>query len=413
MRFRIALLGFMVCMAGPVSAGEVEVLHWWTSGGESKSVAVLKQLMEDQGHTWKDLSVAGGGGDSAMTVLKSRVFAGNPPVAAQMKAPLIKEWAYEGVLTNLDAIAARGRWDALLPTVIRDAMKYEGHYVAVPVNIHRVNWMWVNPKVFEKAGAKIPTTWAEFEVAAKAIEKAGFIAVAHGGKPWQEATVFESVVLGIGGADFYREAFVALKPEALKSATMARAFDMLKTIKRYTDKDAPGRDWNLATAMIISGRAGMQFMGDWAKGEFLNANQKPGVDFLCFPVPETQGMFIYNVDSFAMFEQTKREIQFAQNDLAKTIMEPEFQEVFSLNKGSIPVRLNMPMDKFDQYAVASLKDFSTSTENRTLVPSMAHDMATSPSTKGAIYDVVTLFYNSEMSSAEACKRLVLEVRASL
>ncbi|MEH6579759.1 MAG: sugar ABC transporter substrate-binding protein, partial [Amphritea sp.] len=66
-------------------AGNVEVLHYWTSGGEAKSAAVLKQLVEQQGHQWQDFAVAGGGGESAMTVLKSRAVSGNPPSAAQIK----------------------------------------------------------------------------------------------------------------------------------------------------------------------------------------------------------------------------------------------------------------------------------------------------------------------------------------
>jgi hypothetical protein len=60
-------------------AGEVEVLHYWTSGGEAKSAAELRKIMQSKGHTWKDFAVAGGGGDNAMTVLKSRVVSGNPP----------------------------------------------------------------------------------------------------------------------------------------------------------------------------------------------------------------------------------------------------------------------------------------------------------------------------------------------
>ncbi len=412
MKIRIALLSAFLWLCSGLSAGEVEVLHWWTSGGESKSVEVLKNLMEEQGHTWKDFSVAGGGGESAMTVLKSRVFSGNPPVAAQIKGPSIQEWAEEGVLTNLDQVAARGQWDSLLPEVIKHAMKYEGHYVGVPVNVHRVNWMWVNPAVFKKAGAEVPTTWEEFAVAAEKIKKAGFIPVAHGGKPWQEATIFESIVLGIGGPDFYRKAFVDLDQATLKSATMDRAFTILKMIKGYTDKDAPGRDWNLATSMVINGKAAMQFMGDWAKAEFTNAGKTPGQDYLCLPIPETQGKFIYNVDSFVMFKQTRKEVQAAQNDLAKIIMEPKFQEVFSLNKGSIPARLNMDMGGFDIYGVASMNDFLAGSQANTLVPSMAHGMSTTPAARGAVCDVVTNFYNSEMSAKDASTSLAQEIQAA-
>ncbi|WP_308873475.1 hypothetical protein [Thiothrix subterranea] len=83
----IALLSLS---ASAVFAGEVEVLHFWTSGGEAKSAAELKKMLEAKGHTWKDFAVAGGGGENAMTVLKSRVVSGNPPSAAQIKGPLFK-----------------------------------------------------------------------------------------------------------------------------------------------------------------------------------------------------------------------------------------------------------------------------------------------------------------------------------
>ncbi len=406
---RATLLALIPCAAltapAPASAGEVEVLHWWTSGGEAASVAELKRLLEVKGDTWKDFAVAGGGGEAAMTVLKSRVVSGDPPTAAQIKGPTIQEWGEEGVLANLDPVAAEGQWNELLPPVVAEVMKYDGHYVAAPVNVHRVNWLWANPEVFAKAGAQVPSTWDEFFTAAEKLKAAGFIPVAHGGQPWQDATLFESIVLGTGGADFYTAALVDLKPEALNSPQMVKAFEVLRRVQGYVDKGAPGRDWNLATAMVINGKAGMQFMGDWAKGEFTAAGKTPGKDFLCVPAPGTRGMFTFNIDSFAMFELDDPEAQKAQFDLAATIMEPEFQEVFNLNKGSIPVRLGMPMDKFDDCAKDSMAEFVASAKAGTLVPSMAHGMAVRSAVQGAIFDLVTQFFNSAMSPEDAARKL--------
>lgn len=375
-------------------AGEVEVLHWWTSGGEARSVAELKKILESKGDKWKDFAVAGGGGETAMTVLKSRVVSGQPPTAAQVKGPGIQEWAREGVLANLDDVAKAGTWDALLPPVVSSVMKYQQHYVAVPVNVHRVNWMWANPEVFKKAGAKIPSTWEEFAVAADKIQKAGFIPVAHGGQPWQDSTVFESVALGVGGADWYRKAFVDLDPKALNSPTMEKSFATLRTIQKYIDKDAANRDWNLATAMVINGKAAMQFMGDWAKGEFTAANKVPGKDYICMPAPGTKGAFTFNIDSFIMFQQKDPSAKTAQAHLAAAIMEPQFQEIFNLNKGSIPVRMGMDLSKFDQCAKDSAAEFASAAKSNKLVPSWAHEMAMPPANKGAMFDVVTSFMNT-------------------
>ena len=77
-----------------------------------------------------------------MTVLKSRVVSGNAPAAAQIKGPALQEWAAEGVLANIDDVAKAEKWDSLLPPVVANVMKYKGNYIAAPVNVHRVNWLW-------------------------------------------------------------------------------------------------------------------------------------------------------------------------------------------------------------------------------------------------------------------------------
>lgn len=402
-----ALIACGVLSATAATAGEVEVLHWWTSGGEAKAAAELKATMQKQGHTWKDFAVAGGGGDAAMTVLKSRVVSGNAPAAAQIKGPSIQEWAREGVLANMDNVAKAEKWDSLLPKAVADGLKYQAHYVAAPVNVHRVNWLWANPEAFKKAGAKVPTNWNEFFAAAEALKKAGIIPVAHGGQNWQDFTTFESVALGVGGADFYKKALVQLDAGSLKSPTMQKVLETFKKVKDYTDKNAPGRDWNLATAMVIKGEAGMQLMGDWAKGEFVAAGKAPGKDFVCVAAPGTAKSFTYNVDSFALFKLKDAANQKAQQDLAKAIMSPEFQEVFNLNKGSIPVRLGMNLDKFDECAKTSAADFVSSNKAGSLVPSIAHGMAVPSAVEGAMKDVVSQYWNDDkMTAAAAMDRLV-------
>ena len=406
----VLLLGLLAFSA---TAGEVEVLHWWTSGGEAAAVGVLKQLLEKEGHTWVDFAVAGGGGDNAMTVLKSRAVAGNPPTAAQVKGPQIQLWGDEGGLTNLDDGAKAEKWDTLLPKVVADVMKYQSHYVAVPVNVHRINWMWVNPAVFKKAGAKIPTTWAEFETAAKKIQAAGFIPVGWGGQPWQEATVFETIVAGEGGTDFYKQSMIDADPEALNSTTMVKILETLRMVKNFADPGAPGRDWNLATTMVIKGEAAMQFMGDWAKGEFIAAGKKPNVDYVAAAAPGTAKQFLFNIDSFIMFKVKNAENVKAQKAMARLILQPEFQKVFNVNKGSIPVRMGMDPKLFDIPAQLSMKDFAASSKSGDLVPSMAHEMAVMPAIRGAIMDVVTNFINSDMSARDAAEQMATAVQAAM
>jgi len=253
--FPLAILPLSVSAAE--SKGSVEVVHWWTSGGEKAAVDVLKAQVEKDGFTWKDGAVAGGGGATAMTVLKSRAVAGNPPGVAQIKGPDIQEWASTGLLDTdvLKDVAKSEKWDSLLDKKVSDTVKYDGDYVAVPVNIHRVNWLWINPEVFKKAGiTKNPTTLEEFYAAGDKLKAAGFIPLAHGGQPWQDSTVFEAVVLSVMGVDGYKKALVDLDNAALTGPEMVKALTELKKVATYMDADGKGQDWNLEAARSSTAR---------------------------------------------------------------------------------------------------------------------------------------------------------------
>ncbi|PSW62922.1 sugar ABC transporter substrate-binding protein [Photobacterium kishitanii] len=398
-----------------MAAGQVEVLHWWTSSGEAKSAKVLKQMMEQQGHSWKDFAVAGGGGESAMTVLKMRAVSGNPPTAAQLKGHDIQEWGRLGFLTSLDDVAQQEHWDKVLPPVVANIMKYNHHYVAVPINVHRVNWLWINPKVFQAADAKVPTTLADFFIAADKIKAAGFIALAHGGQPWQDTTLFESIALAVLGSADYRKAFVDLDMTIINSNKMVEVFKQFKRMKAYIDPQAKGRHWNAATEMVIDGQAAMQFMGDWAKGEFAQAGELPGKDYLCVPAPGTQHQFTFNIDSLAFFKLKGTEADnIAQHDLAQTLLMPSFQRVFNLNKGSIPVRLDMDMSAFDQCALDSMTAFKQASLSGDLVPSFSQNLATTADVQSAIVDVVSEFFNqTDPNPTLAPSRLARAIKSAI
>ncbi|WP_221796506.1 ABC transporter substrate-binding protein [Oceanobacter mangrovi] len=407
-----ALLLLTILMTANARAGDVEVLHFLTSAGEASAIQVLKQQLEQQGHHWKDASVTGGGGDSAMVALQARIVAGFPPSAAQLKGPLIQQWAREGLLTELDDVAVAGHWDQRLPEVIRELVTYQGHYVAVPINIHRVNGLWANPALFRQYGLAIPTSWDEFFDVARQLQEYGITPLAQGGQAWQDGTLFEVMALGIGGADFYRRALVELDPAALSGPTMIKVFETFKRSRDFIDADVLGRDWNIATSMVVNGQAAMQIMGDWAKGEFTSAGKNPGVDFVCIAAPDTSDGFIYNVDSFAMFQLSGDSARQAQADMAKLMMEPAFQQAFNLAKGSIPARQGMDRKPFDSCAQASMNDFMAAAAMGKLVPSIAHGMAQTPAIRDLIVSSTSRFYHSRtMTASQAVAQMAKGIQA--
>jgi glucose/mannose transport system substrate-binding protein len=394
--------------ASLATAADVEVLHWWTSGGEASALNVLKDDLQTQGIGWQDMPVAGGGGTQAMTVLRARVTAGNPPTAVQMLGFDITDWAREGALANLNDIASAEGWDAVVPEALQAFSKYDGEWVAAPVNVHSTNWVWANKAVLDELGIAQPTTWDEFIAALDAVKASGKVALAHGGQAWQDATIFDAVLMSTGGPEFYKATMIDLDPEQLGSDTMREVFDRMTVLRGYVDDNFSGRDWNLASAMVINGEAGFQMMGDWAKGEFLNAGKVPEQDFLCFRFPGTQSQVTFNSDQFAMFNQGGV-VSDEQAALAKAIMSPEFQSAFNVVKGSVPARVDVSDEAFDACGKKGMADLAAASESGNLFGSMAHGHANPAAVKNAMYDVITAHFNGEYDSATAVDELVTVV----
>jgi glucose/mannose transport system substrate-binding protein len=388
----------------------VEVLHWWTSGGEAAALNVLKTNLEKQGIKWNDMPVAGGGGEAAMTAVRARVTAGNPPTAVQMLGFDILDWGKQGVVADLNEVAGKEGWDKTVPQALQKFSKYNGKWIAAPVNVHSTNWVWANKDVLAKAGVTSePKTWDEFMAAAQKVQKAGFIALAHGGQPWQDATLFDGVAISTGGVDYYRKALIDLDQKTINSPTTEKVFQRMSQLRKLVDKDFSGRDWNVASGMVISGKAGFQMMGDWAKGEFINAKKVPGKDFLCFRTPGTQGVVSFNSDQFVMFKVGADKTA-AQNKLASAIMEPGFQSAFNVVKGSVPARTDVPDTAFDACGKKGMKDLAEANSKNTLVGSMAHGHAVPASIKNAIYDVVTRHFNGQLDDKKAVAELAAAVK---
>ncbi|WP_368208911.1 ABC transporter substrate-binding protein [Aeromonas sp. R4-2] len=387
-------------LSAPVAASQVEVLHWWTSGGEAKAVEVLKSEWTKQGNQWNDFAVQGGGGKSAMTVLKSRALAANPPEAAHLKGYELKEWAGLGFLRDLTPMAEHLGWYSQMPSMVRATLSQNGALMAVPTGIHRVNWLWLNRKIFERNKLTPPTDWAQFVTVADQLKKRGITPLAIGNEPWQLAVLFETVALGEGGKEFYRRAFLEQDSATLTGPDMVRVLTRFQQLRAYVPQKYAGLKWHQATNLLESGGAAMQVMGDWVKGELSAGNYRPGEDIACLPSPGSAGLFSYNLDSIAMFKQRDPAQLQAQGDLAQLLMTPKFQEEFNRVKGSIPALTNPDMSKFDRCAVRSYQDFLLAEKQDNLLPSMAEGMATPTNMRQAILDVLSNFFNDPKANPE-------------
>jgi glucose/mannose transport system substrate-binding protein len=411
MRAAGALSLLMAMQPAMAQVKEVEVVHWWTSGGEAAALNLLKDNLQKQGIAWKDNPIAGGSGVQAMTVLRARVTAGNIPTTVQMLGFDILDWAELGALGDLNEIATKEGWDKVVPKALQRFSKYKDKWIAAPVNVHSTNWVWANKAVLDKLGTGVPKNWDEFIAALDKAKAAGVTPLAHGGQPWQDGTVFEAVVLATGGGDFYKKAMIDLDEATLKSAEMKTVFDRMTKLRSYVDPNFSGRDWNLASAMVIRGEAAFQMMGDWAKGEFITAGKKPDTDFVCFRFPGTQGHVTFNSDQFVMFK-VGDDRKDAQAKMALAVMDPAFQSAFNVVKGSAPARTDVPNDAFDACGKKAMADLKEASDAGKLYGSMAHGHGAPAGVKQAMFDVITKHFNGQLDTAKAPDELAKAVAAA-
>ena len=387
-------------MAAAAQAGKpapkAEVIHWWTSGGESAAVKQVAQAYRAAGGVWVDTAIAGGDQSRAVTI--NRIVGGNPPTAAQFNtSKQFLDVIEQGMLNNVDEVARAQNWDTLLPEPIVKVIKVDGHYYAVPLNIHMQAWIWYSKAAFQKAGiVKEPASMHELFAALDKLKAAGLVPLAHGGQAWQETVLFSAILANMGGKQLYLKAMRDRDQATLLSPAFRDILLAFKRMKSYVDPGAPGRNWNDATAMVISGRAGIQVMGDWAKGEFTNARQVAGQHYGCMAGLGPASPYLIQGDVFVFPRSDDGQTVRAQNLLAKVVSQPGLQVGFSKLKGSIPVRTDIDaadMDLCAQKGIEIMKDRARQAG--------VTEVYLTPDQNGAMQDVLTAYWNTSMPAEKA------------
>ncbi|MGV1753384.1 ABC transporter substrate-binding protein [Agrobacterium sp. CG674] len=331
------LAGFTV-PATIAGATDLEVTHWWTSGGEAAAVGELAKAFDATGNKWVDGAIAGSGG-TARPIMISRITGGDPMGATQFNhGRQAEELAQSGLMRDLTDVAEKGKWkDVIKPASLLESCTIDGKIYCAPVNIHSWQWLWLSNAAFKTAGVEVPKNWTEFVAAAPALQKAGIQPLALGGQAWQANGLFDTLLISLAGKDLYEKVYKDKDAEVAAGPEMQKIFAAADEARKLTI-GSNVQDWNQATNMVITGKAGGQIMGDWAQGEFQLANQKAGTDYTCLPGLGLNELLTANGDAF-YFPLLKDEAKSkAQEVLAEVIVDPKTQVAFNLKKGSLPIR---------------------------------------------------------------------------
>ncbi|WP_407648131.1 ABC transporter substrate-binding protein [Devosia rhodophyticola] len=343
-KFTVAAAMAAALMCGTSAfATDLEVTHWWTSGGEAAAVAEFAKAFDATGNHWVDGAIAGSS-DVARPLIISRILGGNPMGATQLNTgrdaeDLIKA----GLMTDLTDLAkSEGWYDVIRPKKLLESCEFEGKLYCVPVNIHSWQWLWLSRPAFEDNGMEVPTDWNQYVADFPKLREAGVIpfSLAQG---WPTNGIFGVLLAGVGGTDL----FLAVNRD--KDVSAVEGPDFRKVAQAYADlRDAVDVNetvgqWNEATAQLINNTAAGNIMGDWAQGEFAVAGKVAGKDYDCLPGLGLNAVLDTGGDAFYFPKNDDPAITEAQLVLAKTMLSPETQVAFNLKKGSLPVRGDVDM----------------------------------------------------------------------
>ena len=410
MRHATVLAALLATVALPFAsaaqATDLEVTHWWTSGGEAAAVAEFAKAFDATGNKWVDGAIAGSGG-TARPIMVSRITGGDPMGATQFNhGRQAEELVQAGLMKDLTAVAEKEGWKNIVnPPSLLASCTIDGKIYCAPVNIHSWQWLWLSNKAFADAGVAVPKNWDEFVAAGPALEAKGLVPLAVGNQPWQSSGAFNVLLVGLGGKDLF------LKVYQEKDEAVAAGPEVAKIFKAVDDARKMGaksnvQDWNQATNMVITAKAGGQIMGDWAQGEFQVAGQVAGKDYTCLPGLGVNEIISTGGDAF-YFPIVKDEAQSAAQDvLAATLLKPETQVAFNLKKGSLPIRGDIDLSAANDCMKKGLAILAKGN----VIPGT--DQLITPDTNKQVEDLFAEFFKDASMTPDAAQKRFADIIAS-
>lgn len=401
MKMMKTLLGATaLCVAGASAfATDLEVTHWWTSGGEAAAVAELAKALDAAGnHKWVDGAIAGSSG-VARPIIISRILGGDSMGATQLNHGRQAEELIEaGLLLDITDVAEANGWkDLINPQGLLESCTLDGKIYCAPVNIHSWQWIWLSHKAYADAGIPVPTNWDEFSASAPALEAAGKVPLAMGQQGWQTSGAFGVIAVALGGLDVWKQINIEKNADVAMGPEMARVFKAAADARDMA-KNSKVQDWNQATNMVITGEAGGQIMGDWAQGEFQVAGQVAGTDYTCLPGLGESEIISTGGDAFYFPVNKDADVTAAQKELAALLVSPEVQVAFNLKKGSLPVRGDIDLSAANDCMQKGLKILA----DGGVMPS--GEQVLSADTALQMSDLMVEFFNDPSITAEDAQK---------
>jgi glucose/mannose transport system substrate-binding protein len=355
-------------------AGDVEIMTWWTEGGEAAGLEALIGVFDQEypDSTLDSTEIAGGGGSNAKAKIMQRLQQGSPPSSFQGHAGAeLLDYISTGKLQDLTSLYEEEGWTEVFPADLIEMITYEDQIFSVPANIHRANVVWANPTVLKDNG--LPQTAPESIDAwiddMEQLQQAGMEAPLAIATDWTQVHLLETVLIADLGPDAYTGLWDGSTDWA--SSEVTAALEDYATLMEFTNDNRASLDWPDSSEMVTNGESAYTVMGDWVPAGYDVKNLKPNEDYIWFPVPGTDGVFDFLADSFTLPVDAPNEAGAA--NWLRVVGSAEGQKAFNQKKGSIPARTDASPQDYGVYQQSAMEDFASDT----IVPSLAHGAAAS------------------------------------
>ena len=400
------LLAFLLCLTSlsftlPLRSAlahenNIQFLHWWNSAGEVKSIDVLNTHLNRHNLHWPEQEPSYGTTAAYLANIAEQLQTSGRPDAAMMVSSDIRNYEKEFPLLHLDAVANEQGWDEVVPYAIQDTAKYQGHWVSAPINSHSTNWLWINKKLFSRLNLPEPENWDDLITVLEAAKALGIPTLATLNDDWEKTLLFELVVMSTGGLEFYRRFFVDHHFNEGDQNTLKESFIHLKQLSQYFTAATHGTNWHQHSALLAQEKLLMQIHGSWVNSELTTLGAQAGEDYLCLRFPGTQGAYLFHSDQVIFFNEPHNSID-NQHQLARILLDKEFQRELSIASGASPARVDIDTKGFNSCSKKSIHDLRMANMRRAVMASLSSK---------ELFKVVDNFLDNQISAEIAAQHVL-------
>ena len=333
----------------PNAQRPVEMFGWAERIGDSDPLAALAALHQRRNPGDIIVSARAASSGEARSALRTRMLRNDPPDTFQANVGNdLMQWvlfngidALESKAAPLDDLVADvASWRGAIPAELLEQVSYKGRIYGVPANVHRNNTVFYNRHVFARFGLSEPVSVADLLAQGRALRDRGVPLIAVGSRePWTlSLLLFECLLVSREGTTFYRDFFAGrLTPDDRRIVgTLQAGLELLA----FANPDHRHLSWEQAAERVVRGEAAMTVMGEWARGPFIAARMKLGVDYDEIPFPGTADVFVFSADAFGLAVDASNRSAAAR--LLATIGSVEGQRAISQARGTLSARIDVP-----------------------------------------------------------------------